>query len=480
MSVKSSRRAFLRALGATCAALPFARLLERSALGQATPTPLRFVGISIGNGTPVEFWRPQSGFTISNTNQSLQPFDDAVTYGTSFKNRLVVVDGISNLVAVESNSGGHAATPCMWTGSINTSSGPQNESFETYLGVTKGLGNVTPFPTILYSMGGSGAYGAGGVQLDMLSNPPWLYTTLFSNYQPDAGSMMAQQAQLDAIARGKSTLDFVTSSLTSLQSRLAAPEQQLLDQHLTAIRQIENRLTTPPATCNTVPAAPNCAPSSPCPNLTSDQRNQLIMDMFVQALACDLTRFIQFALEGPGSIISSTTQDPGVNPPLPIAYPPSGQVCSDNPNNNQDCDHLDVAHAYIASKPFTLGGGTGGNGQSDITSQVRLARLNKYYMQQIAYMAQQLNMYGLLDTTLMMTMDDVGNPALHDCTNLPVILLGGVNGALTMGQYIQLPQQTSQNALFISIANAFGFPITSYGTSSESSYTSGTIPGLLA
>lgn len=470
MNYSTSRRTFLRALGGVCVAMPFARLLERSALGDPPAgAPLRFVGVRHGHGRPVEFWRPTAGFGISGTNQSLQPLDDATTYGTSFKNNLIVLDGINNLVAVESSSGGHASTPCIFTGSINSSSGPKCESLETYLGVTKGLGSATLFPTICYAGGGAGAYGAGGVQLSFITNPMSLFHTLFANFMP---SGQGAQAQADALARGKSTLDFVTGSLSGLQNRLAAPEQVLLDQHLTAIRQIENRLTATPQTCASVPTAPTSAATT-----NGDYVNSTVLAIMAQAIACDLTRFMQILLSDPGSPIASSTQDPGVNPPLPLAWPPKGMTCSDSPNSSSDCDHLDVAHKYVTSSPFTLGGG---GTPADVTTQIRLARLNKYYVSQLAMFMQLLKQYGVLDSTLILTMSDVGNPALHDCSGLPCLLLGGANGYFKMGQHIELSTPRSQNAVLVSVANAFGVPITQYGVSSNASTMAGPLPGLTA
>jgi hypothetical protein len=462
--------------------MPFARLLERSALGGPSTQPLRFVGVLIGNGNPVEFWRPQPGFVINGLNQSLQPFDDPATYGASFKNRLVVIDGINNLVANESSCQGHASQPCIWTGSTNGTQGsntPKCESIETYLGVTKGLGSATAFPTVLYGQGNTTAFGAGGVALDMLGDPSSLFSTVFANFQPNGQS---SQQQADALARGKSTLDFVAGSLQGLQSRLAAPEKALLDQHLTAVRQIENRLTAPPPACSSTPTAPMCPKFAGCLpiNTNGDTINQMVIDIFVQAIACDLTRFMQFRLIDIGTAIGSSTQDPGVDPPLPIAYPGTGVVCADNSSNSQDCDHLDVGHAYRTSTPFTLGGGPGANGAADVKTQVRLARMNKYYNAYLASFAQQLAQFNLLDSTMIVTMSDVGNPAAHDCVNLPTIVLGGANGYFKMGQYLQLSQPTSQNALFVSIANAFGVNIKSYGVSANASTTAGPIPGLAA
>ena len=98
----------------------------------------------------------------------------------------------------------------------------------------------------------------------------------------------------------------------------------------------------------------------------------------------------------------------------------------------------------------------------------------------MATFAQLLNQNMLLDNTLIMTMSDVGNPALHDCIGLATIFLGGANGYFKMGQHIQLAQHRSQNAIFVSVANAFGIPITSYGVSAYLLTTAGPLPGLTA
>ena len=184
---------------------------------------------------------------------------------------------------------------------------------------------------------GANVFGAGGVPLDSIANPQWLFTSLFTNFMPPA--QQNAQAAADALARGKSTLDFVSSSLTSLQNRLAAPEKALLDQHLTAIRQIENRLTAGPQTCSSIPTEPTSNSTS-----NGDYVNSTIIQIFAQAFACDITRFVQMVLADP-VVIGSSAQDPGVVPSLP-SRPAAGQTCADDPTTSSDCDHLDVAHKY--------------------------------------------------------------------------------------------------------------------------------------
>jgi len=101
--VSATRRNFLRAMGAGMAALPFSRLLENSVAQAAGETlPLKFITIYHPHGLAAEFWAmksadTESSFDISYDNCSLQPFDDAATYGKSFKNKLLVLEGIDHL-----------------------------------------------------------------------------------------------------------------------------------------------------------------------------------------------------------------------------------------------------------------------------------------------------------------------------------------------------------------------------------------------
>src|SRR5437868_3585397 len=119
MTRSNSRRAFLRAMGAGFAALPFAGLLENSvaqAAGEALP--LKFITIYHPHGLSAEFWAmkaadTETAFDIGYTNCSLQPFDDAATYGKSFKDKLLVIEGVDHL----SDANGHDSAGTILTGS---------------------------------------------------------------------------------------------------------------------------------------------------------------------------------------------------------------------------------------------------------------------------------------------------------------------------------------------------------------------------
>ena len=101
----ATRRSFLRAVGAGAAALPFYKLLEDQVAKAAGDTlPLRFISIYHPHGIAARALRrcgagdTETNFDIgytanANAQCSLQPFDDAATYGKSFKSKILVHRG---------------------------------------------------------------------------------------------------------------------------------------------------------------------------------------------------------------------------------------------------------------------------------------------------------------------------------------------------------------------------------------------------
>src|SRR5262249_41903005 len=89
-----TRRHFLAALGVTGAWL--AAESQGRAGADATPVarPLRFVSVYTPHGRAHELWQPREGFDIAYDGSSLAPFDDPKSHGRSFKDRLIVLDGI--------------------------------------------------------------------------------------------------------------------------------------------------------------------------------------------------------------------------------------------------------------------------------------------------------------------------------------------------------------------------------------------------
>jgi hypothetical protein len=520
----ASRRSFLKAIGATALVMPFYRLLERSALGNSpNGPPARLVLAYSPHGRAIELWRPGSGFVIDSRSE-LQVFDDAATYGVSLKDKLTVIDGLDIKVGYElyaavgqnSSAFGHNASSCLWTGSNPRPDGsllPQCESIDYFLAITNKLGNATPFPLVSVSADHSQApnsvkcSGPNGTPQTAYTDPIALFTALFGSFMPGTST----QATADLLARKKSTLDYIQGTIASLQTRLGTTEKAKLDQHLTAIREIENRLSAQVSSSCMVPSAPKPCPSgitdeqctadpSVCycaPDFVWDEYNSYANDsniaILTQALICDLTRFVNLEIRDTSFPI---TDLPTPYPPIPginqfgSNYPYAGSYPSwynggagAEQCSGGDCIHNDVAHVYRQSEDFTPS-----TSQDQLCSQIRLSRAKKYHMGKLATLAAGLETAGLLDSSLIVSTSEVGDPAGHDSLFMPFIMVGNVNGYFKTGQHVLMPndktsagyldkfdsshdpyfdRQNSHNALLVTICNAFGANIMEYGVSAN-------------
>ena len=109
---------------------------------------------------------------------------------------------------------------------------------------------------------------------------------------------------------------------------------------------------------------------------------------------------------------------------------------------------------------------------------------------------QKLDALGALDNTLIYVASDMGNPSLHSTQNVPTLLCGGAGGKFRMGRRLRMVpdcndmtpwcapgeknyQGTANNHLLVSIAQAFGVQIDSFGSQTEMQHTMGALDGLV-
>jgi hypothetical protein len=482
MRRSSTRRSFLRAMGAGFGALPFARLLENSvAQAQGEVLPLKFVTIYHPHGLSAEYWAMKDGetetsFDITYQDCSLQPFDDAATYGKSFKDKLLVVEGLDHL----SNANGHDSAGTILTGSrIEGSAKPLNISLDQFLAVAQGLGSGTRVTSLALGVGADGteagktlSYGEGGVALPKIIDPAKAYDLLFD------GVVIGNDPALVAAAErrrklNQSVLDYAKWDVGRLRMKLAPPEQLKLDQHLTSLAELEKQLgggSGAGARCM-LPTRPN---EALFPNLKQynggepyfDAITDAHIDVLAQALACDLTRFATL-------FMNDLSYDGN-----PLGFP------ADN--------HGAVAHTYNAS-PI---GNNGRPGDGVPASWLPLAQFNKYAYSKVARLMQKLDEYGALDSTLIYVTSDMGNPSLHSTRNVPTVLCGGANGKFRMGRRLKVkadcppdsPWCGEQDAVFtpvtnskllVSIAQAFGADVDQFGTQPDPALTTGALSELV-
>jgi hypothetical protein len=505
---RTTRRSFLKSLGAAAAALPFYRLLEHSAVQAATgERPLAFVGVAGFHGKPQRYFARRAGETdttydLGYADCALRPFDDAATYGQSFKDRLAIFEGFDYGVGEVSPDGGamhvpmHGALGMFLTGSSARGGGGidwdlQGASLDQYLAGR--FGGETPFRslelTVESDMGfGSWsantiAYGAGGQKLSRLTHPAEIWDLFFASFVPGDDPGAAAAAARQRRIRG-SVLDFVAADLGRINGRLAGSERQKLDQHLTAVRDLERRLTSEVAgACTPPPRHPAGPPSSPSYVVANANNGglpylDLIADFHIELLAqillCDLTRFATIVLPGsPGSGTAAPT--PQVPDPAAPGRTTDAAVGTDLPVPADF--HNKVAHLYAED--------------AELTTQRQAAAVSRYYHGKVARLMQLLADGGGLDSTLILIGNEGGHGGGHSTTHVPILLAGGANGRVRLGRRIVAPgrvaqvgrdctgiARTSHNPILVAVANAFGADLASYGVCADPAMTAG-IGGLL-
>jgi hypothetical protein len=498
----ATRRSFLKAVGAGATALPFYRLLENSVLAQSgQPLPLRFCGIYHPHGIAAEYFASLNGrfsglgsdtetnfnltYTSGGAQCVLQPFDDAATYGQSFKSKILPIEGIDLM----SNANGHDTAGTILTGSYIEGGKPKNSSLDQYMAVERKLGAATRVTSIAVGVGEDGtqagltlSYGPGGAPLPKVIDPVQAFNTLFSGYVP-TNDPVAAAAAMRTRAKGRSIIDFVVKDIARINPRLAAVEQQKLQQHLDSIRDMEKQFAEPTTMMGTTcmpppkPDAKQWTPSGQTePKLKRynggepyfDVITNAFIDVLTQAFACDITRFATFYMAD-------------------LSY-------SGNPLGLNADNHGAVAHTYNGSQ---LGNDGHPVGAGDAASWIPLAKFNRYSYGKIALFMQKLAAAGVLDNVLIYASSDMGNPSLHSTRNAPTVLAGGAAGTkFRMGRRLKMAadcmtnlwcsptdaefKASTNNHILVSIAQAFGLTdVTSFGTQGTASWKTGTLTGLL-
>ncbi len=467
-----SRRSFLRTLGLGAASLPFFRLLEASAVHAAEDNlPLSFVGLYHPHGASSPLFRRRAEDTetsfelnyvepLSGAQSVLAPFDDAATYGSSFKDKVIVLDGLD----ITTGLVGHDAPRCLFTGA----GWQEAPSLDQFLAVDQGLGAGTPFSSLVLGVGLFGnerdtlSFSSAGTRLPRIIDPSETFSMVFSRYvATDDAANEAEQRRKD----GASVIDFVRADVNRLKGRLAAPEAMKLDQHLTSLRELEKQLAAFEASCSW-PAKP--------PEFDEVERfrggephfeqiTNLQIDLLAQAMACDLTRFatLWMADLSTGAIAGTS-----------ITHPAYG--------DNIDV-HDSIAHGYNPPSD-----GSHGEAPTEGLPETwaALGVQNRYSYGKAARLLQKLEQGGVLDHTLLMIATDMGNPDAHTCENVPIVLAGGAGGRLAMGRHIRLKGENtstviSHNHLLVSLANVYGVETDTFGkTTDDPTHAVGGLPEL--
>ena len=212
-----------------------------------------------------------------------------------------------------------------------------------------------------------------------------------------------------------SILDYVMEDAKSLNTRLDGRDRQKLDQYLTSVREIEQRI----ATSKSMPVAnPEVdAPAGVPPNYSDHVA--LMFDMLHLAFQTDSTRIATLLLAREGS--NRPFNDIGIS---------SG--------------HHDLSHH---------------KNTPEIIEKVKL--IDRWYVQRLAAFLEKMqgtedvDGKSLLDHSMILYGSGNADGNRHTHVNLPLVLAGGGSGAFKPGRYVKAKDQPITN-LFLSMADAMG------------------------
>jgi hypothetical protein len=463
MSKSLDRRRFLRAMAGGAAALPCFRLLERSASG-ATDYPLRLLTLFTPHGTWWPYWRPhgsETDFTFVFENSMLAVLEP-------FKQKLLVIDGLDHRIAYESGGTGHGAgsvVPFTGAPQIPDSDDSRGPSIEQFL--ADKLGGDTTLRSLRLGVGWSKSLSFTGAGKRLPSeNRPWeSFRLVFGDGAP---MLPGDSAAARALANRSTVVNALKAELDELRlfPRLAAAERAKLDEHMTALSAIERRL-------HGLATGKSCAAPKPMSAVDNPDAPDFVpavsraqIDVLTQAFACDVTRFAALSYHGQGS-----------EAPMPYA----------GVNMNT---HLDVAHQV---------------GEGKEGANLNLVKVHQWYAGEVAYLLQSLDAIRegdgtLLDHTMILWSNELGDPAVHAHFNVPHVVAGGTNGRFRMGRYAKyntvggydcvavqpgapgcsagnrFAHLDAHNALLVAMLQAFGQDVQTFNAPAYA----GALPGILA
>lgn len=451
MFVASSRREFLRDLGISAAALPFVLNLPSLGFANQQARKQRLVVMFSPNGVvPKTFWPDDEGseFTLKESLTPLEPFKDRLLTLHGVCDR-VRGDGDNHmrgigclLTGVElfpGNIQGGSHTPAGWASGLSIDQEIKNflqakDETRTRFGSLE-FGVMVPERADTWTRM---SYSGPNKPITPIDDPYQMFAKLYGKIK-DRESL-------------KSILDDLQADLKKLASSVSAEDRQLLEEQTTFVRELEQELKAD-ATQSVGHAVPELEPGIKEDNDNMPKLCKLQIDLMVNSFASDFARVATFQIT--------------------------------NSVGQAKMRWLDISegHHEISHSP-----------DSDEKAQDKLTRINKWYAEQLAYLAKRLSetpepggQGSLLDNTTIVWTNELGKGNSHTLDNIPFVLLG--NGLdFKMGRALNYdktppsrllnaidqaadfvagksikPGKVAHNRLLMSLAHGFGHHITKFG-----------------
>jgi hypothetical protein len=215
-------------------------------------------------------------------------------------------------------------------------------------------------------------------------------------------------------------LDYALEDANLLRGKLGVVDQRKLDEYLNSIREVEMRISGG--------SGPACsAPDRPPADLAVQDHIDLMSDLQVLALQCDLTRIITFMMANAGS---------GRN--YDFIGAPGG--------------HHEISHH-----------------DSDPANFAKLTIIDTWEIERFAYFLERLDAITeadgstLLDNSAIFFSSEISDGNRHNHNDMPVLLAGSNGGAWTTGRHISYAGEPTIANLFITMLHSVDVMVSAFG-----------------
>lgn len=425
------RRTFIRGVGATFALPLLDAMVPAATALSKTPAvgPKRLGYVFMPMGCDQSRWTPRSEKTL----EKLSPILDSLE---NVKNDLTV---FTNMELRPAYPGSHATSNSSF---LSAARAKPTESSDYYLGTTadqvaaKQIGQDTQLPSIELAMDIMQIVGQcdNGYACVYQNNLSWSSPTtplpaeahpriVFENLFGEGGTREERQ---EALKKRASLLDSIVADMNRMKRDLGPSDKAKVTDYLDAIREVERRIQKAESDSNDNPL-PDLDRPVGVPASYADHA-RLMFDLQLLAYQGDITRIATFQIARETSNRS---------------YPEIGVPDPHHPLSHHGDDPDKIA---------------------------RMSKINAFHVSLYAEYLEKLKNTpegngSLLDNSLILYGSGIGNPNVHDHTNLPIIVAGGSSGGMKGNRHIRYDKPTPLANLHLTLLDKVGVKIDSFGDS---------------
>ena len=416
-----TRRTFLKGAGVSIA-LPW--LESRRVWGQAAAkneAPVRMAVLFAGNGFHGKEWFARGDGKAMQLGKVLEPLEP-------FKEKMLFIRGLYN---AEAGKGGiHSAmTGNLLSGAFLEGSGGIRSGISMDQLVAQKVGQGTKVPSLVLACEASISSLHKGFSMIYSSHISWSSPTTPTPLELYPALAFDRMFRDEGGKGDASVLDQVLDEAKSLGGKVSAADKSKLDEYLNSVREVEQRIQHAgkqgrrPAPED--PALPRPADGVP---QDVDVHMKLMCDLIVLAFQTDTTRVCTLKLNNDHSSMRF--------PHLGVDY-----MIHHLLSHNDNADWLKV---------------------------------NQFFTQQVAYIAGKLDKIQegertALDNSMILYVSSMLNGASHDCSQLPVVLVGRGGGRIAGGRVLDYLGKPNRKmcSLYLSMMDKMGVHLDAFGDSKE-------------